>query len=244
MAAMNREDIKNPTLHALNYYILYRMYKIPGLILLAAILTIGCAKPAYIISSEKMLDKGYDWYKTFAFIPTTDTQYARMIDRKALIPLLVNEARTQLESKGMRLDTAKPQCLFTYHLVINRKYDANSEKEVIYNTQTYTAANAPMYNTYSTGGGVSGSSYVRGSTGPNSEVYYFSSDNRPYSFDGKIQIDTLREGSFVIDMIDTKSKKIIWRSVAEGTRQESQKLTPEEAVKAFLPAMLKKLPRK
>jgi Domain of unknown function (DUF4136) len=176
--------------------------------------------------------------------PTTDTLYGKMIDRSKFVPVLAHEARTQIEKKGLRLDTANPHCLFTYHLVMNRKYDASSEKEVVYKPQVYSSASVPTYNTYSSGSGISGGTYMRGGTAPGDDIYYFSSDNRPYSFDGKIQIDTLREGSMVIDMIDTKSRRVIWRSVAQGTRQESQKLPPEEAVKLYIPEMLKKLPRK
>jgi hypothetical protein len=218
------------------------MIKVSGVLLIAVVLMAACAKPSVLFSSEKMLDKGYDAYKTYAFLPTTDTQYAKLINRQVLIPALVKEAIAALEKKGLVLDTAKPDCLFTYHLVMNRKYDVSQQQYTGYNAQTYNPATVPMYNTSSSA--ISVNSYQRTGTGPYSDVAHFSSDNKPYTYAGNVQIDTLREGSMVIDMIDTKTRKVIWRSVAAGTRYESEKLSPEKAAAVFIPEMLKKLPRK
>jgi Domain of unknown function (DUF4136) len=218
------------------------MIKVSGVLLIAVVLMAACAKPSVLFSSEKMLDKGYDAYKTYAFLPTTDTQYAKLINRQVLIPALVKEAIAVLEKKGLVLDTAKPDCLFTYHLVMNRKYDVSQQQYTGYNAQTYNPATVPMYNTSSSA--ISVNSYQRTGTGPYSDVAHFSSDNKPYTYAGNVQIDTLREGSMVIDMIDTKTRKVIWRSVAAGTRYESEKLSPEKAAAVFIPEMLKKLPRK
>lgn len=212
-----------------------------GIILLLSLLYLGCAKPSVLYSSEKMID-GYGAYKTYAFLPATDTQYAKMINRQVLIPALVKEARNALEKKGLVLDTAHPDCLFTYHLVMNRKYETSQQQYTGYNAQTYNPATVPMYNTSTSG--FSGNTYVRTGTDPYSDVAHFSSDNRPYSYAGKVQIDTLREGSMVIDMIDAKTRKVIWRSVAVGTKYESETLAPEKAAEVYIPVMLKKLPRK
>ena len=48
----------------------------------------------------------------------------------------------------------------------------------------------------------------------------------------------------VIDMIDAKTRKVVWRSTAQGKKYEDEKLTPEKAAAVYIPAMLKKLPRK
>lgn len=218
------------------------MVRIFGALLIVSSLLVACAKPSVLFSSEKMLDNGYSAYKTYAFLPTTDTQYAKLINRQVLVPALVKEARAALEKKGLVLDTAKPDCLFTYHLVVNRNYDVSQQQYTGYNAQTYNPATVPMYTTSSSA--ISVNSYQRTGTGPYSDVAHFSSDNKPYSYAGKVQIDTLREGSMVIDMIDTKTRKVIWRSIAEGTKYESEKLSPEKAAEIYVPVMLKKLPRK
>jgi len=190
-----------------------------------------------MFSSEKMLDGGYDAYKTYAFLPTTDTLYAKMVDRKALVPILTEEAVKQLEKKGLRLDNTNPDCLFTYRLVVSRQYEAGRQEHVAYNAQVYKE-NTPIYSD------AAGASYIRSGSGLNQDVYYFSSNNRPYTYSGDLVIDTLREGSMVIDMIDAKTNKVIWRSVAESKRRESEKRTIEEAVSETLPKMFRNLPRK
>jgi hypothetical protein len=213
-----------------------------GAALVAAVLFFACGKPSVIFSNEKMMDSGFDSYKTYAFLPTTDTLYAKMIDRKQLVTAMVKEARAVIEKKGMVLDTTNPDCLFTYHLVINRKYDANQQTFTGYNAQTYNPATIPTYQTSNSA--ISGGTYMRTSTDPYANVAYYSSDNRPYTYAGNIQIDTLREGSMVIDMIDAKTRKVVWRSLAKGTKYESEKLSPEKAASALIPVMLKKMPRK
>ena len=211
-------------------------------LLLLSLYLVGCSSSAVNYTSEKAMDKGYNVYKTYAFLPTNDTNYSKLLNRQQLVPLLVTEASQILEKKGLKLDTLHPDCLFTYQLVMRRKFEANSEQEVVYNAQVMNVAAVPMYGPG--GSGISGSSTMRSGTAPGSDVYYFSSDNRPYTYNGKMQIDTLREGSMVIDMIDAKTKKIIWRSIAEGKNQESGRLPLDQAVKTILPAMMKKLPRK
>ena len=47
----------------------------------------------------------------------------------------------------------------------------------------------------------------------------FSSDNRPAVYNGKMNIDTLREGSFIIDMIDPKEGKVVWRSTGQAEKK-------------------------
>lgn len=212
-----------------------------SLMLVAIVVLCSCGNPSQMFSSEKMLDSGYDAYQTYAFLPTTDTMYAKMVDRKALVPILSEEAVKQLEKKGMRLDNTNPDCLFTYRLVVSRQYEAGRQEHVAYNPQVYNAASTPII--YSD---AAGASYVRSGSGfgHNQDVYYFSSNNRPYTYSGDLMIDTLREGSMVIDMIDAKTNKVIWRSVAESKRKESEKRTIEEAVSETLPKMFRNLPRK
>jgi hypothetical protein len=202
----------------------------------------ACSKPAVMFSSEKLKPSGFDVYKTYAFVPTTDTQYAKVINKAVVIPLLVEEATRQLTAKGLTLDTLHPDCLFTYHLVMKRELDASRDKNVAYDPQFYNTGQVPVVNNYNVG--IVGGTYNRAGTAPGTGYYYYSSDNRPYSYYGKTQIDTIREGSMVIDMIDAKTKEVIWRSKAEGKRPESMKLTPKEAQQYYIPKMLKDLPRR
>jgi hypothetical protein len=125
---------------------------------------------------------------------------------------------------------------------MKRNYEVSQQQFTGYNAQSYNAASVPMYNTSSSA--VSVNSYQRTSTDPYADVAHFSSDNKPYTYAGKMHIDTLREGSMVIDMIDAKTRKIVWRSIATGTIYETDALSPDKAAELYIPAMLKKLPRK
>ncbi|MDI3320702.1 DUF4136 domain-containing protein [Pinibacter soli] len=218
------------------------MRKLVLFTLIASVIICSCSsKQAIQFSQEKMQNVDFKKYNTYAFLPTTDTQYAKLVNRTVLVPLMVTEVKDQLDAKGMKLDTLHPDCLFTYELVMKYDYQVSQDKVVDYSPQTLTRADMPSYNSYS---GLSGGSYVRANTDPFSNVYYYSSDNRPVTYHGKMQIDTLREGSLVIDMIDAKSKEIVWRSMVKGQRAEAVKMTPEAATKYYIPKMLKKLPRK
>lgn len=209
--------------------------------LISVILFCSCAKKAMVFSSEKMKDVQFDKYKTYAFLPTTDTSYAKLVNRKVLIPLMAAEVKKQLDSKGLVLDTVNPDCLFTYQMVMKRDYTFSQEKITDYNAQVLAPGEIPVNNAY---GGVSGGTYMRTSTDPASNIYYFSRDNKPFTYKGQMQIDTLREGSLVIDMIDAKTKEIVWRSAVKGKKQEAAMMTPQEATQYYIPKMLKKLPRK
>jgi hypothetical protein len=219
---------------------------------LIAMLLVACSQPSVVISSEKMLESGYSSYKTYAFVPTSDTNYGKMINRAVFVPALKAEAIALIEKRGLKLDTINPDCLFTYHLVLARNYDVKSEQLIGYNQQVVSAA--AMGSTFfgampgvaigAGSGGVVGGSNVRAGTEIGSDRYTFSSFNRPYSYQGKIQVDTLREGTLVIDMVDAASNRVAWRCVAQGSKEEAQKLPPDVAVKKYLPLMIKKMPRK
>jgi hypothetical protein len=218
------------------------MQKLLFFVLIAGLAWSCSHQQAVKFSSEKMQnDADFKKYKTYAFLPTNDTQYAKLVNRTVLIPLMATEVKKQLDAKGMKLDTLHPDCLFTYQMVLKHGYEVSQDKVTEYSPQELTRADMPSYNSYS---GLSGGSYVRANTDPFSNVYYYSTDNKPVTYHGKMQIDTMREGTLIIDMIDAKSKEIVWRSVAKGERAESAKMTPEDATKYYIPKMLKKLPKK
>jgi hypothetical protein len=76
------------------------------------------------------------------------------------------------------------------------------------------------------------------------KIYTFSSNNRPVTYAGNYNIDTLREGSLVIDMIDTKLGKVIWRSTGQGKTKETYEQPTVERVNELIHNMFKKFPRK
>ncbi len=181
----------------------------------------SCSAPSDLFKTEKLLPSGYSAYKTYAFVPTADTSYAKMFDKKRLEALMSAAAIRELGNKGMKLDTAHPDCFFTYKLIVNRNYEVNQQQEVVYTPDVYI----PAFDN-------------------DARVYTFSSDNRPVTYNGKLNVDTLREGSMVIDMIDSKQGKVIWRSTGAGKTQETFQQPSEGRVNELIHEMFKKFPRK
>jgi Domain of unknown function (DUF4136) len=181
----------------------------------------GCHSTSKMYNSETSPGIDFSQYKTYAYLPTHDTAYTKMVNKKKLEHALATEVVKQLTKRGMTLDTLHPDCLFTYTLVMKRKYEIDQEKDVVYSPQVYD----PGY-------------------GSQGYVYYFSSDNRPAVYNGKMNIDTLREGSLVIDMIDRKENKVIWRASAQATREQSSIPSLQETVKIIVPEMFSKFPKR
>ena len=180
----------------------------------------SCSTTTDLYKAEKLSDNDFRNYKTYAFLPTTDTSYAKMIERRPFEHMLGSEVRAQLSKKGMTLDTLHPDCFFTYKLKMNRNYEVNQQQEVVYNPEVY-------------------------STGfdNQSRVYVYSSDNKPVVYAGNLTVDTLREGSLVIDMIDVKENKVVWRAAAEGKRPETYQQPSGETVRYIVKTMFKKFPK-
>ncbi|HET7897544.1 MAG TPA: DUF4136 domain-containing protein, partial [Flavisolibacter sp.] len=152
--------------------------------------------------------------------PTSDTSYTRVFDKKRLEALMSAAAIKELSKKGMQLDTANPDCFFTYKLIVNRNYEVSQEQKVEYNPNVYT----PAFDN-------------------DARIYTFSSDNRPVTYAGRLSIDTLREGSLVIDMIDRKQGNVVWRSSAQDKTQETFRQPTPERVNEIIHKMFKKFPK-
>lgn len=197
------------------------MQKRNVLYLFVAIMLFSCAEPNLLYKTENLSENGLSMYKTYAFKPTTDTAFTVMFDKKRLEKMMSTAAIKQLSKKGMSLDTVNPDCLFTYKLAVNRNYAVNQEQEMVYNPDVFV----PAFDNQA-------------------RIYTFSSDNKPIVYNGKIHIDTLREGTLVIDMIDRKKGTVVWRSSFEGKNRETYMQPNEGTVDEIIANMFKKFPRK
>jgi len=181
----------------------------------------NCSGPSDLFSSEKLSDNDFRNYKTYAFSRTSDTAYTKMIDKQQFEQNLATEVIKQLNKRKMKLDTTKPDCIFTYTLVMNRKYAVNNNQEVVYNPDVFI----PAFDN-------------------DARIYTFSSNNRPAVYGGKINVDTLRQGSLIIDMIDVKQNKVVWHAAAKGERKESYTQPQPEMIEYIVQKMFKKFPKK
>jgi hypothetical protein len=125
----------------------------------------------------------------------------------------------------MVLDTLNPDCLFTYTLVLNKTYQVGQEPPPVYAPQSNVGPLPGQYNMYY---------YV-----PASTAYY-----NPDLYQGSMKVTTFRDGSLVIDMIDRKENKIIWRSSAQGKVNEKDRQGIRPTIDQVVPAMFKNFPIK
>ena len=185
-----------------------------------AVLIYSCSSTSDLYKSEKLSDNNFKNYKTYAFIPTNDTAYTKMIDRKPFERMLGIAVKAELDKRGMHLDTANPDCLFTYTLKMNRNYEVSQGQYMEYKPEVYQ----PAFDNHA-------------------RIYTFSSENKPVVYAGNLSVDTLREGSMLIDMIDIKENKVIWRSTAEGKRPETYQQPSQAAVDKIVKTMFKTFPK-
>lgn len=195
-----------------------KIYTFLGICAIAIIIA-SCSHTNYPTERADNID--FSKYKTYAFLPPDDTSFAKLVNKDTLNKTLARIAAAELSKKGFTMDKEHPECYFKYRLILQRTYDISQQQEVVYQPGVYQAA-----------------------FDNRAQIYYFSSDNRPEVYNGKMDIAYMREGTFVIDMIDSKDKKIIWRSSYTGKREET-KLPPLQMVADIIvPQMLKKLPKK
>ena len=192
------------------------------LILFALIAALsGCYSTNILYQSEKTKGVEFSKYKTYAWLATKDTSYTKMVDRKKVERNLASAVIKQLTPRGMVLDTLNPDCLFTYTLVMNHTYDIGQAPPEVYNTQVY----APV---------------IPGQA----SVYYYIPANVQPAYSGGLNVTTFRDGTLVIDMVDRKDNKVIWRTSAQGKRDERDAQGVKATVDEIVPKMFKKFPVK
>jgi hypothetical protein len=181
----------------------------------------GCKVSNNLYQSEKTKGTDFSKYKTYAWRATKDTAYTKLVSKKNVERALANEVIQELTKRGMTMDTLNPDCLFTYTLVMNKTYEVGQAPNEVYNTQVF----APVY----PGQG---------------NIYYYHDDYGPAMYNGRINVSTFRDGSLVIDMIDRKDKKIVWRSSVQAKKNENELQGVKATVKEIVPEMFKKFPKK
>jgi hypothetical protein len=182
---------------------------------------VGCYSSNNIYQSEKTKGVDYTKYKTYAWMPTKDTAYTKMINKKNFERNLATQVIKQLSKHGMTLDTLNPDCLFTYTLVMNKTYQVGQQPPEVYNPQAY----APVY-------------------AGQANVYYYIPYNGVPEYNGGLSVTTFRDGSLVIDMIDRRTNKVVWRSSAQGKQDESNLQGVRATLDQIIPEMFKKFPVK
>src|SRR4051794_34784611 len=152
---------------------------------------VACYSPtANLYQSEKTPGIDFKNYKTYAWLPTKDTSFTKLANKKTVELALAQAVSQQLNMRGMQFDSLTPDCLFTYSLVLTKTYQVGETPPPVYAPNSNAGALPGQYNMYY---------YV-----PASTAYY-----NPDLYEGSMKVTTFRDGTLVIDMIDRKTNKII-----------------------------------
>ncbi|WP_316822962.1 DUF4136 domain-containing protein [Pedobacter gandavensis] len=173
------------------------------LLALLAMLT-ACSPYNYYAVSNKPLDKNY---KTYAWIPEGQSKSSNIYKNDIATDLIVETASQELNKRGFTLDNEKPDILVRYTAVVNRDVR-------FYNDPVY------YYSPWMMGPRIG---YYRGRS-----AFYYSYYNPFPIYVGAAQRRMIvKEGTILIDLIDRKSSKVIWRGWAEGVVDNPEKAIHE-----------------
>ncbi|MDQ7948422.1 MAG: DUF4136 domain-containing protein [Pedobacter sp.] len=153
----------------------------------------ACSSYNYYAVSNKKIDRQY---KTFAWLPEGKSKATKIYDNDVATDKIVDATSRALTERGYVLDNKNPDLLIRYSAAVNNKMKEYNEP-VYYNAP-------PMY--------VPRLGYARGRA-----FYYYSYVNPlPVYVGSEMRKINVKEGSVVIDLIDRKSGKVIWRGWSEG----------------------------
>jgi Domain of unknown function (DUF4136) len=190
------------------------------------IFLVACYSPtANLYQSEKTPGVDFQNYKTYAWLPTKDTSFTKLANKKTVESALASAVSQQLNARGMKFDSLTPDCLFTYSLVLTKTYEVGQEPPPVYAPNSNAGALPGQYGMYY---------YV-----PASTAMY-----NPDLYQGSMKVTTFRDGTLVIDMIDRKSNQIVWRTNAQGKVNEKDRQGVRPTINEIVPAMFKKFPIK
>ncbi|WP_316784941.1 DUF4136 domain-containing protein [Pedobacter frigiditerrae] len=170
------------------------------LILALAVGLSACSNYNYYAVSNKKLSANY---KSFAWLPESKSKASKLYNNQIATDRIVEATSNALTNKGYQLDNKNPDILIKYTAGVTTKTREYNEP-VYYNPP---ARIVPRLG------------YARGSA-----FYYYSYVNPyPVYVGSEMRTINVKEGSVMIDLIDRKSGKVIWRGWAEGEINNPEK---------------------
>ncbi|MEJ2880508.1 DUF4136 domain-containing protein [Pedobacter sp. GR22-6] len=176
----------------------------------------SCSSYNYYSVSNKPLSG----YQSYAWIPEGKSKASKIYDNDIATDRIVEATAKQLESRGLVLDNKKPDLLVRYTAVVNT--EVKKVNEPVY-------YNAPARFSPRLG-------YYRG----RSFLYYSYWNPLPVYVGSEMRNVRVKEGSVMLDLIDRKTSKVIWRGWAEGEITNPEKALNE--LPKVVENIFKKLP--
>lgn len=177
----------------------------------------SCSSYNYYSVGNKKLNAEY---RTYAWLPEGKSKASNIYDNDIAADRIVEMASTELNRRGFELNNRKPDLLVRYTAVVNME------------TKSY---NEPVY--YDAPG-----RYIpRVGIRRGRAFYYYAYRNPfPVYVGNEQRTVNVKQGSIMIDLIDRKTKKVIWRGWAEGEVNNPEKAINE--LPKVIENIFKKLP--
>jgi PBP1b-binding outer membrane lipoprotein LpoB len=183
---------------------------------LVAVLSSCSSYNYYAVSNKKLIAA----YRTYAWLPESKSKASNIYDNDVAADRIVEAASTELENRGFKLNNKKPDVLIRYTAVVNKE------------TRSY---DEPVY--YDAPG-----RYIPrvGLHRGRAFYYYAYRDPFPVYVGNEQRTVNVKQGSIMIDLIDRKTKKVIWRGWAEGELNNPEKAIAQ--IPKVIENIFKKLP--
>jgi hypothetical protein len=177
------------------------MKKLIAIGLLSLGVMAGCSK--YTVRSVTSETADFTRYRTFAWLPagdSTNSFYRNDIAQERL----VDEASKQLQARGLTLNNRRPDLLVKFTARVNNKKQT-------YREPVYYQPAPEFYGVYYRG----------------NRYYYRYRRSFPIYVGDRERTVAYKEGTVIIDVIDRKQSKVIWRGWSEGQVSNAQEATNE-----------------
>jgi len=193
------------------------------LIAVTAILMSACSSYNYSSVSTKPVSSAV--FKTYAFMPEAKSSEKSFYNNDIANDKIVDASCAELNKRGFVMANASPDLLIKYTAGVDKKTEYYNEP--VYYNQPLNLN--PRFR------------YYRGRLG----YYYNYNINYPIYVGNRERKMQIKEGSIVIDIIDRKTSKVIWRGWATGdlTSQQNAINDIPSVIEKYLKCCVNKLKR-
>lgn len=157
-------------------------------------------------------------YSTYAWLPNNDSIENPVYNDRTVQQSIITEVNERMAREGYRLNRRRPDLLVRVHTMFDEQEDVI--REPVYASYAYYFPPfylSPYYSNY----------------------YYFNYTTVPRIVGYDVETVTYTVGTIVIDLIDAKTSKLVWRGTAEGTIEP---LDVEDEVADYVDAIYNKFP--
>jgi hypothetical protein len=177
----------------------------------------GCSSYQYYAIQSNNANFGK--YRTFAWLPPADTvkntRYSDIADQR-----ITNEVTGQLQKRGLVLKANHPDLLVRYSIAVNDKVRLYNNPVYIYNGQWFHHTAVQYHN--------------------GRHIYYTYRAPYPVYVGSEIDQVPYKEGNLIIDIIDQRTSRVIWRGYGRGEVDNPEKAIND--IPEVVSGILKKLP--